>query len=378
MDTPRSPLATAYAPESFRQLGHRLVDLLADHLERTTRREGPVLPWAPPETHQAAFPAHFPELPEGDASALLARVVEASHHLHHPRYVGHQVSAPLPLAALSDFVSSFLNNGMAVYEMGPVATALEHNVLGWMAGQLGLPAGARGVLTSGGSAGNLTALLAARQARAGHDAWTGGAHAGPPLTVLVPETAHYCLARATRVMGWGEGGITPVPVDAHYRLRPEALEDALAEAQAREGSLGESAVKAVEERVEARLAAQVFFPTRVNVTGATVSFLVPDAFLGGPARASWGYAVAVTGAVLTQRVGLPAFLGSVTAPAERGLLVMGIGPRVSTERFSGGRIGGPVQSPVVDLIVPEGIRQEDVLGPTPPPWPAVVPQPEGP
>ena len=172
--------------------------------------------------------------------------------------------------------------------------------------------------------------------------------------------------------------LTPRPHEARDLLRRLWREDALAEAQAREGSLGESAVKAVEERVEARLAAQVFFPTRVNVTGATVSFLVPDAFLGGPARATWGYAVAVTGAVLTQRVGLPAFLGGVTAPAERGLLVMGIGPRVSTERFSGGRLGGPVQSPVVDLIVPEGIRQEDVLGPTPPPWPAVVPQPEGP
>ncbi len=219
--------AAAYDAEHFRQLGHQLVDQLANHLARTTRREGAVLPWAPPETHLKGFPAHFPEEPTGDAPAFFARVMEHSHHLHHPRYVGHQVSAPVPLAALCDFVSSFLNNGMAVYDMGPVSTAMEHNVLGWMAERLGMPEGTRGVLTSGGSAGNLTALLAARQARAGFDAWTGGAGAGPPLTVLVPETAHYCLARATRVMGWGAGGVTPVGVDARYRLRPEALEDAL-------------------------------------------------------------------------------------------------------------------------------------------------------
>jgi len=231
MASPHPSFAAAYDAEHFRQLGHQLVDQLADHLARTTRREGPVLPWVPPEVHVAGFPADFPEEPTGDVPALLARVVEGSHHLHHPRYVGHQVSAPVPLAALCDFVSSFLNNGMAVYDMGPIVTAMEHNVLGWMAGTLGLPAGARGVLTSGGSAGNLTALLAARQARAGFDAWNGGAAAGPPLTVLVPETAHYCLARATRVMGWGSGGITPIAVDARYRLRPEALEDALATAR---------------------------------------------------------------------------------------------------------------------------------------------------
>src|SRR5437868_8556273 len=115
----------------------------------------------------ARFPAAFPEEPTGELPAFMARVLAASHRLHHPRYVGHQVSAPLPLAAMCDFVSALLNNGMAVYEMGPVSTAMEHNVLGWMAGQLGFPQGASGVLTSGGSAGNLTALLAARQARAG-------------------------------------------------------------------------------------------------------------------------------------------------------------------------------------------------------------------
>jgi L-2,4-diaminobutyrate decarboxylase len=231
MSSPRPNLAAAYDPERFRQLGHRVVDQLADHLARTTRREGPVLPWAPPALNVERFPADFPEEPGGDVSALLTRVLEHSHHLHHPRYVGHQVSAPLPLAALCDFVSSLLNNGMAVYEMGPVSTAMEHNVLRWMAGVLGLPGSAGGVLTSGGSAGNLTALLAARQAKAGHDAWNGGATAGPPLTVLVPESTHYSISRATKVMGWGAEGVTPVPVDARYRLRPDALEEALASAK---------------------------------------------------------------------------------------------------------------------------------------------------
>ncbi len=55
------------------------------------------------------------------------------------------------------------------------------------------------------------------------------------------------------------------------------------------------------------------------------------------------------------------------------MMVLGIGPGVSAERFGGGRLGDPGQSPVVDLLVPQGVRQEEVLGPRAPPWPAVVP-----
>ncbi|OJH42292.1 glucodextranase DOMON-like domain-containing protein [Cystobacter ferrugineus] len=167
--------------------------------------------------------------------------------------------------------------------------------------------------------------------------------------------------------------LSPRPLEARDSLRALWREAALAEAQRTQGSLGGPALKALEAEVERRIDASVFFPTRANVTGARVSFFVPESFLGGPASASWGYAVAVTGAVLTRRVSMPAFLWGVAAPPEQGVMVLGIGPGVSHERFGGGRVGGAPQSPVVDLMVPEGVRQEDVLGPEAPPWPAVVP-----
>ncbi|MCE9670829.1 aminotransferase class V-fold PLP-dependent enzyme [Myxococcus stipitatus] len=227
----RARLAAAYDADSFRREGHRLVDTLADYLANMAKGPDlPVLPWAAPAVNVDRFAVSFPEHPTGDFAELVARVLSGSNHLHHPRYMGHQVTAPVPLAALCDAISSLLNNGMAVYEMGPVSTAMERNVLRWMAARLAMPESTDGVLTSGGSLGNLTALLAARQAKAGYDAWNGGAHAGPPLTLLVPRTAHYCLARATRVMGWGEGGVTPLEVDEHFRLRPDSLEEGLAAA----------------------------------------------------------------------------------------------------------------------------------------------------
>ena len=230
---PPSPrLAAAYDAARFRADGHAIVDRLADHLAAATAGDdAPVLPWQAPADAVAAWPADFADEPAEPLPAVVDRTIASSIRLHHPRYLGHQVPPPVPGAALVDAMAALLNNGMAVYEMGGAATPHELAVIAWMARTLGLPAGAGGLLTSGGSAGNLTALLAARQARAGHDVWTEGSHPAPPLAVLVAGTAHYSIDRAVRILGWGEGGAIPVAVDAAYRLRPDDLPRALATAK---------------------------------------------------------------------------------------------------------------------------------------------------
>lgn len=224
----------AFAAERFRETGRRVVDALADYLARAAGADPalPVLPAVSPEVMVRAWSAPPTEAGGADALEILGRAIEGSNHLHHPGYVGHQVSAPLPLAALAELASALLNNGMAVYETGPAATAIERAVVRFLADRAGLPPSADGVLTSGGSAGNLTALLAARQARAGFDVWRRGLHAGPPLALLVSEQAHYCVRRAAGIMGLGEDGVFLVPTDERFRMRPDALPAALEAARA--------------------------------------------------------------------------------------------------------------------------------------------------
>jgi len=230
---PSEALRKAYDPERFRADGHRLIDSLARFLgDAVARDEAPVLPWVEPARAVERWSAEYGEQGSGDVVAELERAIAGSIRLHHPRYLGHQVPPPLPAAALGDLVAALLNNGMAVYEMGPTAVPAEVSVVRWMAQQLGMGDEAGGILSSGGSLGNLTALLAARQARAGFDAWSAGDHAGPPLAVLCSTQAHYSVSRAIRIMGWGDGGAIAVPDDARYRLRPDALADALARARA--------------------------------------------------------------------------------------------------------------------------------------------------
>lgn len=245
-----SPAATdllraAFDPDTFRADGERLLARLADQLERALRAEsGAVLPWREParmldrwradfDTGATALPGLVPGMsPSAVLDLLTMHALDDATQLHHPGFVGHQVAPPLPLAALCDFAAAFLNNGMAVYEMGQAGTAMELHVVQWMADRLGLGPRAGGVLTSGGTLAALTALLAMRQARAGWDVWTAGAAGGPPPCVLVSEQAHYCADRAVRIMGWGEGGLVKVPVDAAFRMRTDLLGEAKARAEA--------------------------------------------------------------------------------------------------------------------------------------------------
>ncbi len=226
-----SSIAAAYDPERFRAQGHRLVDAIADALARWHRREGVVLPWRAPD--EALRSIGRKELGGADLVDELRRVMAASIATAHPHCMGHQVPPPLPGAALAELVSAIMNNGMAVYEMGPVSVPIELTVIDWMAAKLGFSSEAGGVMTHGGSVGNLTALLAMRQAHAGFDVWKEGAHAGPPLAVIASADSHYSVARTLRIMGWGDGGVISAPVDARHRMTASAVSAALASAGSR-------------------------------------------------------------------------------------------------------------------------------------------------
>lgn len=177
------------------------------------------------------WPAAFSDEPTEPLQTLFGRVIDDSNHLHHPRFMGHQVAAPVPAAALAEFVAAFLNNGMAVYEMGPATSVMERQLARFLAARLQMPASADAVFTSGGSLGNLTALLAARQARAGFDVWHEGAREGASLAVLVGGHTHYSVKRAVQVMGLGADAAVSVPVDERFRMRADALTDALKRAE---------------------------------------------------------------------------------------------------------------------------------------------------
>ncbi|MBR9920939.1 MAG: aminotransferase class V-fold PLP-dependent enzyme [Bacteroidetes bacterium] len=220
-------LQEAYDPVAFRRKGHALVDLLADHLENSFQQQRPDV--FPPHSYKEQLEFWEGFLESGDPDQFYEQLLERSIRLHHPHYMGHQVSVPAPMAVLTGLMSDMLNNGMAVFEMGPAATAVERMVLQTYAKAVGWMEDADGILTSGGTLANLTALLTARSVVAPDQSWDH--KTTDKLTLMVSEEAHYCIDRAVRIMGWGAEGIIKIPVDAQFQMRTDLLEEKLKEAQ---------------------------------------------------------------------------------------------------------------------------------------------------
>ncbi len=234
--------------EDFRRFGDEVLALLTLYVQHSRGGEGPVLTQRPLAELVRGLELDRWIRRGGMDAATLGRWLESyladTTRLHHPHYLGHQVAVPLFPTVLADMVHGTLNNGMAVYEMGAPAVAVELAVLDWMLSKVGwrdsqAPLGeavpgasagrAGGVLTHGGSLANLTALLAARAAVA-PQAWEEGVP--PDLCVLAPRSAHYSIARAVAILGLGSRALLPVETDACGRMSAASLQEAFGHAAA--------------------------------------------------------------------------------------------------------------------------------------------------
>ncbi|NLS94413.1 MAG: aminotransferase class I/II-fold pyridoxal phosphate-dependent enzyme [Planctomycetaceae bacterium] len=239
----RSRIESAYSPELTRTAGHRLVDLLADHIRKAEACEGVVLPWLPPPQNIARAGGTLDGGlgPQVAREQLVDRFIELvktmlarGHNLHDPRYIGHQVPASVPMGGLFDAVGSITNQVMAIYDMGPWATAVEWalverlgSLIGWIPGRFS------GLVTHGGSLANLTALLTARNVSL-EGVWERGlAGAARPPVLVVQADAHYSVARSAGVLGLGSEQVLRAGLDDRRRLDPNQLDEMLADLRAK-------------------------------------------------------------------------------------------------------------------------------------------------
>ncbi|MCU0389654.1 MAG: aminotransferase class I/II-fold pyridoxal phosphate-dependent enzyme [Thermoflexibacter sp.] len=222
-------LQKVFSPEEFRHQAHQLVDILYDYLADVQNSSSTkAIPFQTPDENLAFWEADFAEGTSDNLSDFFHKVITQSTHLHHPRYMGHQVGVIAPITAVSSMLSALLNNGMAVYEMGLVSNPLEKIVTDLMAKRIGFDEKAGGLLTSGGSLANLTALLAARAKKSPDDIWQEGHQ--QKLAIMVSEEAHYCIDRAARIMGLGAKGVIKIPVNDKFQIRADLLEQYYQEA----------------------------------------------------------------------------------------------------------------------------------------------------
>ncbi|HKR08802.1 MAG TPA: pyridoxal-dependent decarboxylase, partial [Gemmatimonadaceae bacterium] len=155
---------------------------------------------------------------------LEKQVIADSIKSYNPMYMGHQTSAPLAIGIWMESIIGALNQSLAVWEMSPTASMIEHQIVAWLAALTGYGAGSGGTMTSGGTEANFTALLAARNA-ALPNAWEDGVGADPPV-VVYGEHAHYAVTRAIGQLGMGrKRGISIASRD--YKIDVDLLRGAL-------------------------------------------------------------------------------------------------------------------------------------------------------
>ena len=223
------------SPEEFRELGHRVVDWVADYW--STVDERPVLAQVQPGEVAAALPASLPEKAEPLDAVLadLDRVlVPGLTHWQHPRFFAYFPANSSPAGVLGDLLSSGIGAQGMIWATSPAVTELEQVVLDQLREALGLPAAfARsgaggGVIQDTASTATFTALLAAL-----HRATDGGARRdGVPagrFTVYGSTQAHSSLLKAAMMSGLGEAAVRSVAVDPRTQaMDVSALRDAMA------------------------------------------------------------------------------------------------------------------------------------------------------
>ncbi len=218
------------SPEVFRAQAHQLVDWIADYLADPGRY--PVLSQVKPGEVAAALPASPPKdgEPIQEIIADFERVIlPGITHWNHPAFFAYfAISASVP-GILGEMLAAALDTNAMLWKSSPAATELEVRVLDWLRQALGLSDGWFGIINDTASISTMLALVAAREA-AGLDVRERGL-AGrsdlPALRVYCSEQAHSSIDKGAITVGFGHQNVVHIPTDAAFRMRPDALADAI-------------------------------------------------------------------------------------------------------------------------------------------------------
>ncbi len=211
----------------FRAALARVGDWVARY--RSLAGEFPVLPRVKPGDIRRLLPEAPPARGEPADNWLpdLDRIiVPGLTHWNHPGFMAYFSLTGSGPGILGELVSAVFNvNGM-LWKTCPALTELEEVVLRWYAIAMGLPHDWFGMITDTASTSTLVALAAAREAT-GINVREDGLSGKPPLVLYCSEEAHSSVDKAGLVLGTGTRGIRRIPSDDSYRMRADALEEAV-------------------------------------------------------------------------------------------------------------------------------------------------------
>ena len=211
----RSGFGLEPSPEVAASLTSDVLDyVLAFH---AARRDAPAASFDKVDDLLALVRHPAPEQgrPLAEVMSLIAAATTQGHDTTGDGWLAYVPGGGLYTSALGDFIARVTNRFVGVWEPAPVLAEIEATVVRWFCDQFGLPATARGVLTTGGSMATLAALVAARTSRLGESFQDG--------TVYITSETHSAIAKAAVIAGFPRSRIRLVPTTPRLQMDPSAL-----------------------------------------------------------------------------------------------------------------------------------------------------------
>jgi aromatic-L-amino-acid/L-tryptophan decarboxylase len=206
--------------EEFQKLAEDVARLAADHLRRLDAR--PIRPDVVGEDLVRALGGSAPRRGRGAGVVELLRGVVEGVRVQNGRFLGYVMGSGEPAGAAADLLASVLNQNLTAWRSSPAGVTLERTVVRWLAESIGCE-GFSGSLAGGGSAANLMGLAMAREAKA--PANERGRATG---VVYASEEVHMSIGKAVALLGLGRDNLRLVPTDDAFRMRVDALAQAIA------------------------------------------------------------------------------------------------------------------------------------------------------
>ena len=147
---------------------------------------------------------------------VFGRLLDTGFHTAHPGALSYVTGGGLFHSAVADLIAAATNRYVAYWGASPGIAELERVVVRWCADVVGLPSSAGGVLLSGGSMANLSALVTARRTLLGDDFSRG--------VVYASDQVHHSVEKAVMLAGFPDGALRVVPSDPALRIRVDELE----------------------------------------------------------------------------------------------------------------------------------------------------------
>ena len=205
--------------EAMRKLGYAFVDAIVDSVLDTQNQ--------PFVKDNSTFDINIPE----DGNELLdvleevrSQILPRTVNFQNPCYMGHMDSVPVAITIWADALVSAINNNMLSYELSPIFTQIEAQLMQWFGKLFGMGTNCFGTLTAGGSLANISAILLARNWKQPLSKTLGNSN---KLVAFVSDAAHTSFEKAMNVIGVGKENLVRVPTNHRGEIILDELEAAI-------------------------------------------------------------------------------------------------------------------------------------------------------